>query len=70
MNPSTLQLTRCPACESPAEIEYRSVLESTAGPIEHVRIRCINQHWFHLPADRLDSSPAAVPRRTAAHNRP
>jgi hypothetical protein len=69
MNPPTLQLTRCPECEAPAEIEHRSVLESTAGPLEHVKIRCINRHWFHLPVDHLDSSPSVVAPRAAARNR-
>jgi CRP/FNR family transcriptional regulator, cyclic AMP receptor protein len=41
----------------------------TAGPLEHVRIRCINRHWFHLPVDHLDSSPSVVPPRAAARNR-
>jgi hypothetical protein len=70
MNPPTVQLTRCPACGCAAEIEHRSVLESTAGPIEHYKIRCVNRHWFHLPVDHIESVPYVAPRRTAARYRP
>jgi len=70
MNPPTLQLTRCPECGCAAEIEHRFVLESTAGLIEHVRIRCVDRHWFCLPVASLEPVPAAFPRRPAARNRP
>ena len=58
---STLQLTRCPECSAPAEIEHRTVLESTAGPIEHVKVRCVHRHVFLLPTDMLDCAPAPAP---------
>ena len=32
--------THCPDCGRPAEVIDRFVLDSTAGPIEHVKIRC------------------------------
>ena len=53
-----LDLTVCPEprCSSPAEIYDRSALRSTDGPIEHVRIRCLNRHHFLLPAERLTSA--------------
>jgi hypothetical protein len=70
MNPPTVQLTRCPECDQAAEIEYRSVLDSSDGPIEHLKIRCINRHWFHLPVDYIESVPYAVPRRETARHRP
>jgi hypothetical protein len=29
-----------------AEIQWRAVLDSTGGPIEHAEIHCVRQHWF------------------------
>ena len=57
-----LDLTVCPepTCSSPAQIFDRSALESTDGPIEHVRTRCLNRHVFLLPVERL-TSPHVVP---------
>ena len=34
-----MDTTTCPECGAPAEVTDRSVLESTDGPIEHVRVR-------------------------------
>jgi hypothetical protein len=59
-----LDLTVCPeaGCSSPAEIFDRSALPSTDGPIDHVRIRCLNRHHFLLPAERLISAhPVDMP---------
>jgi hypothetical protein len=64
-----MQLTRCPECDGPAEIERREVLESTAGPMEHVKIRCVRRHWCYVPVACLDGVRAAVPRRTTVHHR-
>jgi hypothetical protein len=64
-----MQLTRCPECDGPAEIEHRTVLNSTDGPIEHVKLRCVQRHWSFLPVSYLDGVPAAAPRRSAAHFR-
>jgi hypothetical protein len=65
-----MQLTRCPECDGPAEIELRTVLESTYGPTEHVKIRCIQRHWCYVPVSFLDGVPATAPRRiTAPHRR-
>lgn len=52
-----LDLTACPepGCSSPAQIVDRSALPSTDGPIEHVRVRCLNRHHFLMPAGRLNS---------------
>ena len=56
-----LDLTACPepTCSSPAEIFDRSALQSTDGPIEHVRIGCLNRHYFLLPVEMLTSPHAA-----------
>lgn len=72
-----LQVTSCPECGLPAEIVARHVLESTAGPVEHARVQCVDRHVFNLPvamlvvpgggrrAGRADSSrdPAPTHRR-------
>ena len=38
-----MELTTCPECGAPAHIEHRHVLESTDGPIEHAKIRCVTR---------------------------
>ena len=62
-----MDTTHCPDCGAPAEVEWRAVLESTDGPVEHARIRCVRRHWFLLPvaslrpaqwSDRPSSQPA------------
>lgn len=55
-----LELTNCPECGHPAEVVHRSTLQSTDGPVEHVKIRCISGHGFLMPVDDL----ARPPRRS------
>ena len=59
-----MQLTTCPECSAVAEIEWRAVLESTDGPVEHARIQCARRHWFLLPVASLDANvhPASLAR--------
>lgn len=57
-----MDLTRCPSCGYPAEVQWRTVLESTDGPIEHVKVRCIRRHSFLLPTASLT---VAVPQGSA-----
>jgi hypothetical protein len=64
-----MQLTRCPECDGAAEIDHRAVLESTHGPIEHVKLRCVQRHWYFVSTSYLDGVPAAAPHRSAAHHR-
>ena len=54
-----MELTTCPECGAPAQIEQRHVLESTDGPIEHAKIRCVSRHWFFLPVAALSRPPGA-----------
>lgn len=58
-----MDLTTCPECGCPADVVWRDVLESTDGPIEHARIRCLQGHWFLLPVERLAlaSAPTLTP---------
>lgn len=52
--PGLADLVACPECGGHAEVRDRFVVESTAGPVEHVRIGCVEaRHHFTLPAARL-----------------
>ena len=48
-----MDTTNCPECGAIAEVEWRAVMESTDGPIEHAKIRCVQKHWFLLPISAL-----------------
>lgn len=72
-----IDTTFCPECGETAEVLDRHVLESTDGPVEHLRIRCLRRHWFLLPASMLAPAehepPApreAVPRPVRGSARP
>lgn len=69
-----MDFTTCPECGVQAEIEWRAVLESTDGPVEHAKVRCSNRHWFLLPVASLErprrSAVAATMGRSAGHRRP
>jgi hypothetical protein len=55
--PARWTTVACPECGSHAEIESRTPLLSTDGWVEHLKIRCLNRHWFFLPADQLGVTP-------------
>jgi hypothetical protein len=48
-----LDLMACPECSMTAELRWDNRVESTDGPVDHVRITCVNRHWFLMPADSL-----------------
>jgi hypothetical protein len=48
-----LEILDCPSCALPAEVESSSMLDSTDGPVEHLRIRCVLEHRFMLPRDAV-----------------
>ena len=60
-----LDLTTCPECGNAAEIVARDVLESTDGPVEHLKVVCVARHWFVMPVASL-RTPSHVldPMRT------
>jgi hypothetical protein len=58
-----MDMTNCPQCGEPAEIFDRHVLESTDGPIEHARVRCLQMHHFFMPVAGLDSGDRVAVRR-------
>jgi hypothetical protein len=48
----------CPECGQPAAVEWRIHFGSTDGPVEHLKIRCLDRHSFFLPAYMLaDAAP-------------
>ncbi len=61
-----MELTRCPECGQVAEIDARTVCESTDGPIEHVRVRCVARHVFVQPVEWLDREPRPAPPQRPA----
>jgi len=61
-----MDTTTCPECGAPAEVTDRFVLESTDGPIEHVRLQCAGLHWFLMSTESLArhrAAPAQAPAR-------
>ena len=40
-----------PECGATAEIDGQYPASSTAGPLAHVRTRCVRRHVFVLPAE-------------------
>lgn len=43
----------CPECADAATVIDRFSLYSTDGPVEHVRIECVNRHHFTTLAERV-----------------
>lgn len=58
-----IDTTTCPECCAAAVVEWRAVLESTDGPIEHAKIRCVQGHWFLLPLAMLAHHRVDQPHR-------
>lgn len=48
--PTSADLIACPECGVTAEVLDRFTLDSTAGPVEHLRIGCLSGHHFLMPA--------------------
>lgn len=48
-----MELTTCPECGATAAVTWRYCEESTDGPVEHVRLSCVQRHWFMGPAASL-----------------
>ncbi len=52
----------CPECGAPAEIVDRFVLDSTDGPFEHLKLRCVTGRRFTVPTGGRRVPPAAIRR--------
>lgn len=48
-----MDITVCPECGAAAEVQWRTVMESTDGPIEHAKVICAHRHWYLLPVAHL-----------------
>jgi hypothetical protein len=57
----------CPQCGAPARITERFWLGGTAGPVEHLKTGCVNNHWLTPLAETLAS---AQPHPTPAATEP
>ena len=55
-----LRLAACPECGKPAELIGRGHVASTDGPVEIIRVICVERHSFLMNADRLPVSDAGV----------
>lgn len=57
----------CPACGLPAEIVDRFLLDGAPHPVEHVKLVCVNRHWFTLPIAASVTSPRSIARRVITY---
>lgn len=57
-----MDATICAECGEVAEVLWRDVLESTDGPVEHAKTRCVQGHCLLLPVASLARISAAVTR--------
>jgi hypothetical protein len=49
----TTTLVDCPECGLPATSRSEGTAGSTAGPVEHVHLRCVIGHRFFGPSETL-----------------
>jgi hypothetical protein len=48
-----LGFVSCPDCSMIASVQWGGCVDSTEGPVDQVRITCVNRHWFLMPVDRF-----------------
>jgi hypothetical protein len=51
----------CPQCGAAARITERFWLDSTDGPVEHLKTGCLNDHWFTPRAETVQRERPATP---------
>jgi hypothetical protein len=56
----------CPQCGAPARITERFWLGGTAGPVEHLKTGCVNNHWLTPLAEMVQTAEPAVPGEVLA----
>jgi hypothetical protein len=49
-----MDVVDCPECGLPAEVLDRFTLESTDGPVEMIKIRCVKGSPFLMPTASLE----------------
>jgi hypothetical protein len=52
----------CPECGAPAQITERFWLDSTDGPIEHLKTGCVHNHWLTPRVETVDRQLLAALR--------
>jgi hypothetical protein len=52
----------CPECGAPAQITERFWLDSTDGPVEHLKTGCVNNHWLTPRVETVDRQLLAALR--------
>jgi hypothetical protein len=57
---------RCPQCGAPARITERFWLDSTDGPVEHLKTGRLSKHWLTPRAETVQSEQIATPDRDLA----
>jgi hypothetical protein len=64
--------TACPepGCTAPAETLDHTLIESTHGLVEHVRVACPRGHRFLMPTQMLPAQPYGWVREPAAIETP
>jgi hypothetical protein len=55
-----MEIISCPECGAPADVVPHGSLRSTHGAVDHVRVWCIDRHWFLMPRDVLPVTPVAL----------
>lgn len=58
-----IELISCPECGNVATIEW----ESRIAGVLHVKLHCINRHWFLMPADTITRFGSDRPYRRPRH---
>jgi hypothetical protein len=56
----------CPQCGAPARITERFWLDSTDGPLEHLKTGCVYNHWLTPRAEMVEQGWSATPDRDLA----
>jgi hypothetical protein len=62
-------LLECPTCGLPAEIIDRFTLGGAPAPVEHVKLFCVNRHWYTLPVDHPAVAESGQPQPLARNAR-
>jgi hypothetical protein len=57
-----MQIIGCPECDATAEVLDHGRIVSTGGPLDVVKVVCVERHWFLMTRDALPSSAAAHER--------